>query len=314
MICKKCGAECEDGRIFCQACGLPLHDEEENQNTNNPVNSAPSQPVTSQTDDMSSPILNGTSDYSNVPDSDDAMGLNSGYEMPKTVQGVKKKSKAKKIVIIIVTIILVFLIIFGLVFGLVFSKIYKMNKTLASTWENFAAADSQKICDQLPEEFLNQMNITYGFSESDVKSAIEMLIGDLSSTNFDSSAEIKIKSMQLETVKKDDAKSEIADAVNSLFDDQLASYSSQFESVFPGSYKAVEAADKVYEIEEEVSDGTTTEEYDTIIFKIDDTSYDIYPLLIADICCYYYSIYNLYMNDYAEETTVSSESVSETVE
>jgi hypothetical protein len=315
MICKNCGKEAEDGKKFCEECGAPLDQTDSNkvsdvktedfseipQENSTPENTVDitetNQDAPDSNDD--SPILNSNSDYSSY-----SVGGDNSFDTPVAENPPKKKGK-KKIVLLVVAIILVALIIFGTVFGVVFTRVYKSMKVMSSTWDDILNADSDTIVEKLPDEYIEKINELYGFEEDDIKEALDMLVGDMIATDFDSSS-VKISSVEINTISSSETDQQIVDTVNAVFEDVLADYESEFPEVFAGTYEVVENADKVYSANETLTDGTETNDYVTILYKIDDTTYDAIPTVVTDLCCYYYSIFTSYYSTDVDESSTDA--------
>lgn len=309
MICKFCGKETNETSKFCTNCGADLKEVAENtagENVEGTQTEQPSPepapvPMPEQTSTpeqnsdnggYSSPILNGTSDYSNT-----------SYQMPQPEMPYeqpvqKKKSSVGKIILIIVIIVLVIFIALGAVFGYIYITAKKATDVLTGTWTNISNADTAAIMEELPDEFIDEMSATYGFSESDVEDSIDFMLADLADSQF-TSGEVTISDINVDFVKSSESADYLPTVINSIFEDTLADYESEFSTVFAGTYAVVGDADKCYLVDETLSDSSGEEaDYTTILLTKDKKYYDATALIVADICCYYYDVYTEYMSSY----------------
>lgn len=324
MICKFCGKETSDTAKFCINCGAKVSDEEttavnetetavqntESANTENVAeNQQTAQETTDSSEESNSPILNGTSNYSNT--NYQMPTGNSGYESVPN-PAVKKKSGAGKIILIVAIVVIVFVLIFATVFAIVFKTLKGTYDSLGKTWESIAEADSSKIVEELPDAYLEEVKNTYDFEESDVQEALDLMLADIASSQF-SSDDVKVSQFNSNHIKKSEAKDNMVDVINSVFENSLADYEDQFPTVFAPTYAFIENSDKFYSVDETVKDSSdATQNYKTLLIKNDGEKYDAVTLVLTDICCYYYDIYQDYMqNQYAGGDGTDGESASE---
>ncbi len=331
MICKFCGKETSDTAKFCINCGAKVSGEETASEAVNETSDAvkqtetgnagnftevqqtaqeTSENVTGGTEENSSPILNGTSDYSNT--NFQMPTENSGYESVPNPAVKKKKSSAGKIILIIAIVVIVFILIFAIVFAVVFKTLKGTYDSLGNTWKGIAEADSSKIVEELPDDYLKEVKNTYGFEESDVKEALDLMLADIASSQF-TTDDVKVTKFKSNYIKKSEASSNMPDVINSVFEDSLADYEDQFPTVFAPTYAFIENSDKFYSVDETIKySSDTTKDYETMLIKNDGEKYDVITLILTDICCYYYDVYQDYMqNEYAGGNDTEAETGSE---
>lgn len=309
MICKFCGKETSDTAKFCINCGAKVSGEETASEAVNETADAVKQTETGNAGDFTEVQQTAQETSENVTGGTEE---NSGYESVPNPAVKKKKSSAGKIILIIAIVVIVFILIFAIVFAVVFKTLKGTYDSLGNTWKGIGEADSSKIVEELPDDYLKEVKNTYGFEESDVKEALDLMLADIASSQF-TTDDVKVTKFKSNYIKKSEASSNMPDVINSVFENSLADYEDQFPTVFAPTYAFIENSDKFYSVDETIKDSSdATKDYKTMLIKNDGEKYDAVTLILTDICCYYYDVYQDYMqNEYAGGNDTEAETGSE---